>query len=71
MAKYEDYLNLEPKRYASKPYPMVEDNEIYGWVGDGWYMMDENGMLCNNRHDTLEEAKTERDRIKAVIAARI
>ena len=62
---YEDWVKSQPKRYGSKPYPAVEDNDIYGWVGDGWYYMDENGMLVGGRHDTKEKAKENKDKILA------
>lgn len=62
---YEDWVDTQPKRYGSKPYPEVsEDGSIYGWVGDGWYYMDENGMLVGGRHPSENAARENAQRIK-------
>ena len=61
---YEDWVDTQPQRYGSKPYPMVsEDGDIYGWVGDGWYYMDENGMLVGGRHPSEAACRANRDLI--------
>lgn len=60
---YEDWVNTEPKRYGSKPYPDVVEGGVYGWYGDGWYYMDENGMLVGGKHPNMAAAKAERDAV--------
>jgi len=68
---YDDWVDTEPKRYGSKPYPTVlDDGEIYGWVGDGWYYMDENGMLVGGRHPSKNAARAYGQQVKKARAAR-
>lgn len=63
---YDDWIDTEPKRYASKPRPDMsdEENQVYGWHGDGWYYMDENGMLCGGRQPNRAAAIAKRIEIK-------
>ena len=68
---YEDWVKGEAKRYATKPYPEVEDNSIYGWDGDGYYYMDENGMLVGGKHTTKLEAEQNKDAVIAKREARL
>jgi len=61
---YEDWVDTTPQRYGSKPYPTVsEDGSMFGWHGDGWYYMDENGMLVGGRHPSENACRANRDQI--------
>jgi len=68
---YDDWVNGEATRYSKSPYNDDTPGEVYGWIGDGYYYMDENGMLVGGRHDAKQDAEANRDRVVALQNARL
>jgi len=67
---YEDWVDREPQRHSKKPHNCLSDGAEYGWTGDGWYIMDDNGMLVGGKHPNKTKAQDHGRVVKTKIVAR-
>lgn len=52
---YIDWVDTEPVLISANPKP-DEDGEVYGYMGVGWYFIDENEMLVGGPHTSKAHA---------------